>query len=127
VTGNPDDVTLRKAMERGALGRCPSCGKGRLFARFLKQVDNCLDCGAQFAGLRADDAAPWLTIIVLGHVFLPLAFLVDLETVMPRWAALGIWSLFFTLLAVLMLPRAKGIMLGVLWQTKATSVPRIIT
>ncbi len=43
-----DDITLRKAAERGILGRCPCCGKGRLFQRFLKQVDNCADCGEAF-------------------------------------------------------------------------------
>jgi len=126
MTGTTDKISLRKACERGALGRCPSCGKGQLFARFLKQVDNCADCGTAFAGLRADDAAPWLTIIVVGHVFLPLAFFLDLEAIMPRWAALTAWSAFFALLSVVLLPRAKGIMLGVLWQTKATGEPRII-
>jgi uncharacterized protein (DUF983 family) len=126
MTSSPKETTLRKAAERGALGRCPCCGKGQLFARFLKQVENCASCGEAFGALRADDAAPWLTIIVLGHVFLPLAFLLDLEVMMPRWLALTSWSVVFTLLAVVMLPRAKGIMLGVLWQTKATGEPTII-
>ena len=126
MTSSPKETTLRKAAERGALGRCPCCGKGQLFARFLKQVENCAICGEAFGALRADDAAPWLTIIVLGHVFLPLAFLLDLEVMMPRWLALTSWSVVFTLLAVVMLPRAKGIMLGVLWQTKATGEPTII-
>jgi uncharacterized protein (DUF983 family) len=122
-----DDITLRKAAERGILGRCPCCGKGQLFKRFLKQVDNCADCGEKFDGLRADDAAPWATIIVVGHVFLPLAFMVDLTTLMPEWAALTAWSGFFALLSVAVLPRAKGMMLGVLWQTRATGEPRIIS
>ena len=126
MTSSPKETTLRKAAERGALGRCPCCGKGQLFARFLKQVENCASCGEAFGALRADDAAPWLTIIVLGHVFLPLAFLLDLEVMMPRWLALTSWSVVFTLLAVVMLTRAKGIMLGVLWQTKATGEPTII-
>ena len=126
MTGT-SEVPLRKACERGALGRCPSCGKGKLFRTFLKQVEDCVECGAHFGSLRADDAAPWLTIIVLGHFFLPLAFLVDLEGLMPRWAALTAWSVIFTALAVVMLPRSKGIMLGVLWQTKATGEPRIIS
>lgn len=127
MTANSDEVTLRRACGRGVLGRCPACGTGKLFARFLKQVDHCLDCGEKFAGLRADDAAPWLTIIVLGHFFLPLAFLLDLEALMPRWMALTAWSVVFTSLAVVLLPYAKGVMLGVLWQTKATSEPDIVS
>ena len=121
-----EEVTLRKAAERGILGRCPCCGKGKLFQRFLKQVDACLDCGAKFAGLRADDAAPWATIILVGHVFLPMVFLVDLTRIMPLWAELTLWSAILTLLSVAVLPRAKGMMLGVLWQTRATGEPKII-
>jgi uncharacterized protein (DUF983 family) len=122
-----EEITLRKAAERGILGRCPCCGKGQLFQRFLKQVDACRDCGEKFSHLRADDAAPWATIIVVGHIFLPLAFMVDLTTVMPLWAELTLWSVFFTLLSVVMLPRAKGMMLGVLWQTRATGEPKIVS
>jgi uncharacterized protein (DUF983 family) len=122
-----DEITLRKAAERGILGRCPCCGKGQLFKRFLKQVDNCADCGEAFAGLRADDAAPWATIIVVGHVFLPMAFMIDLTYLMPEWAALTVWSGFFALLSVALLPRAKGMMLGVLWRTRATGEPTIVS
>jgi len=125
--GKPmSEITLRKAAERGILGRCPCCGKGQLFQRFLKQVDNCADCGEAFAGLRADDAAPWATIILVGHVFLPLVFLVDLTHIMPLWAELTLWSAILTLLSVAVLPRAKGMMLGVLWQTRATGEPKIV-
>ena len=59
-------------MRRGFLGRCPSCGKKPLFRSYLKQVSACSNCSAEFARIRADDAAPWLTIIIVGHVFLPL-------------------------------------------------------
>ncbi len=127
MTSCPEEITLRKAAERGVLGRCPCCGKGVLFARYLKQVDNCAACGEQFGGLRADDAAPWLTIIVVGHIFLPLVFMVDLTSIMPVWAELTLWSAVFTLLSLVMLPRAKGVMLAVLWQTRATGEPTIVS
>jgi uncharacterized protein (DUF983 family) len=125
MTG-PDEITMRKAAERGILGRCPCCGKGKLFARYLKQVDNCAQCGETFAGLRADDAAPWATIIFVGHVLLPLAFSFDLAGLMPLWAELTLWSVFFGALSLAILPRAKGMMLGLLWQTKATAEPQVV-
>ncbi len=126
MTNRSEEITLAKAAERGALGRCPCCGKGQLFARFLKQVEHCANCGEHFGALRADDAAPWLTIIVVGHIFLPFAFMVDLTKIMPVWAEVTLWSAFFALLSIAMLPRAKGVMLGVLWQTRATGEPTII-
>lgn len=127
MTGTTDEITLRKAAERGALGRCPCCGKGQLFRSYLKQVENCADCGEAFGHLRADDAAPWLTIIVVGHIFLPMAFMIDLNGIMPVWAEVALWCAFFAGLSAVMLPRAKGVMLGVLWQTRATGEPRIIS
>jgi uncharacterized protein (DUF983 family) len=127
MTSGSQDITLRKAAERGALGRCPCCGKGQLFRRYLKQVENCADCGEAFGALRADDAAPWLTIIVVGHIFLPLAFMIDLTTLMPVWAEIVLWCAFFAGLSAVMLPRAKGIMLGILWQTRATGEPKIVS
>ena len=49
----PDDSHIRcrtavsryTAMKRGFLGRCPACGQGRLFGRFLKVADHCAACG----------------------------------------------------------------------------------
>src|SRR3569833_1066901 len=121
----PEEITMKEAARRGILGRCPCCGKGQLFARYLKQFDKCAACGESYAGLRTDDVAPWATIIVVGHVFLPLAFIVDLTHIMPLWAELTLWSGVFVALSMALLPRAKGMMLGVLWQTRATAEPTI--
>lgn len=127
MTCCPEEITMKQAAKRGVLGRCPCCGKGLLFARYLRQVDNCANCGEAFTGLRTDDVAPWATIIVVGHIFLPLAFMVDLTHLMPLWAELTLWSGFFAALSMALLPRAKGMMLGVLWQTRATAEPTIIS
>jgi len=45
---------------------------------------------------------------------------------MPLWAELTIWSGFLAALSMALLPRAKGMMLGVLWQTRATAEPTIV-
>src|SRR5476649_2901529 len=81
------DITLRTAAGRALLGRCPCCGQGKLMRSYLKQVENCSVCGESFGQIRADDAAPWLTIILVGHIFLPFAFMVNLDW-MPTWAAM---------------------------------------
>jgi uncharacterized protein (DUF983 family) len=123
----PEDTSMRKAAERGLLGKCPCCGKGQLFARYLKQVENCSSCGEYFGAIRADDAAPWATIIVVGHIFLPMAFMIDLTHVMPVWGEMLLWSLFFAGLSMTLLPRAKGMMIAILWRTRATAEPSIVS
>src|ERR1700730_14151147 len=113
------DVPLGLAMQRAFLGRCPSCGKTPLFKSYLKQVQSCSNCGAEFGRIRADDAAPWLTIIVVGHVFLPLIFFVNLEAFMPFWLGVWAWAALFCGVALTLLPRAKGLFIAMLWVTRA--------
>jgi uncharacterized protein (DUF983 family) len=115
---NESAVSLKIAASRALLGRCPCCGQGKLMRSYLKQVENCSVCGESFGQIRADDAAPWLTIILVGHIFLPLAFLVNVDW-MPVWAAMGMWSACFAGLALAILPRAKMLFIAILWQTRA--------
>jgi uncharacterized protein (DUF983 family) len=116
------ELPLKLALKRGFLGRCPNCGKTPLFKSYLKQVDSCSNCGAEFGRIRADDAAPWLTIIVVGHVFLPLIFFVDLAAFMPFWAGVFAWAGLFSALSLVLLPRAKGFFIALLFVTRAPGV-----
>jgi uncharacterized protein (DUF983 family) len=117
---SPDamQVPMKEAARRAFLGRCPCCGKGKLFRSYLKQVDACAVCGESFGQIRADDAAPWLTIIVVGHVFLPFAFMVNLDW-MPTWAAMGTLASLFVGISLAVLPRAKGLFIAIIWKTRA--------
>jgi uncharacterized protein (DUF983 family) len=112
------EISLKTAALRALRGRCPCCGEGKLMRSYLKQVEQCSVCGEQFGQIRADDAAPWLTIIVVGHIFLPLAFMLDWNW-MPTWAAMVSMSTLFAALALAILPRAKMLFLAILWQTRA--------
>ena len=70
------------AVGRGFSGRCPNCGKSKLFRGYLKQVDACPVCGERWGHIRADDAPPWLTILIVGHIIIPAAMaVVDDEAV----------------------------------------------
>lgn len=122
------DDTLRAplgtALLRGLKGRCPACGEGRLFARFLKPVERCAACGEPLGHLRSDDAAPWLTILVVGHIVVPLMLAVERVTVWPEWVAMAVWPAVALALCVAVLPRAKGLLMGVIWATKAPGSER---
>src|ERR1700750_1170191 len=115
---NREDMSLKVAVARALMGRCPACGKGKVMRSYLKQVENCAACGESLGQIRADDAAPWLTIILVGHVFLPFAFMVNLDW-MPTWVAMLSLAAVFFAIALAILPRAKMLFIGVLWQTRA--------
>ena len=118
-TAMKTEIPLGVAVRRGLLGLCPSCGKTKLFASYLKQVQSCSNCGAEFGRIRADDAAPWGTIIVVGHVFMPLMFFVSLDAFMPFWAGVTLWAALFAGLSLALLPRSKGLFIALLWATRA--------
>lgn len=62
---SPDGVT---AVWRGFRGRCPRCGEGQLFGRFLKVAEECPACGLHFGHHRADDFPPYIVMFVVGHL-----------------------------------------------------------
>jgi uncharacterized protein (DUF983 family) len=111
--------STQNALIRGALGRCPACGQGRLLHHYLKIVDHCSACGEPYGHFRADDAAPWLTILVVGHLTVPVILLVEESVQLPLWQALSIYVPTVVLLTLGLLPRCKGIILALLWVTKA--------
>jgi uncharacterized protein (DUF983 family) len=105
-------------------GRYPNCGGGRLFASYLKQDDRCAVCGEPLGHIRSDDAAPWLTILVVGHVVVPITLAFEMRTSWPDWVSMTLWPILALALAVVVLPRAKGLFLGLIWSTGAPGSER---
>ena len=56
-----------RAMLRGFARRCPGCGEGSLFGRYLEVRDSCPGCGEALHHNRTDDAPPYFTILIVGH------------------------------------------------------------
>lgn len=106
---------MRPALLRGARGRCPSCGEGRLFRGYLTAVPHCPACGEDLSHQRTDDGPAYLTILLVSHLVGPLLMLVY---VMWRPSPLTLVIGFCagaTLLSLLLLPRIKGAMIGLQW------------
>jgi len=113
------------AVLRGALGLCPRCGRGRLFHRYLKVTDRCAVCGEPYGHFRADDAPPWMTIIVTGHILVPVILAVEQGFHPALWVQIAVWPALALILALTLLPRCKGVVLGLLWALKAEGSERI--
>ncbi len=91
VAQSPEQPSWALAMWRGFRNRCPHCGEGRLFHRFLKVRHSCEACGTELHHHRADDLPPYLVIFVVGH----LAGIGILESEMrldvPLWFQMTFW------------------------------------
>lgn len=106
---------LLLSMWRGLLGRCPKCGEGKMFRKFLKVVDRCEVCGEELHHHRADDAPAYFVIAIVGHVVVALAFIVEVAFWPPLWVSLALWLPLTVILAVALLQPIKGALVGLQW------------
>jgi len=112
-------VPRQTAILRALRGRCPNCGQGRLLHHYLKVVEHCSVCGEAYGHLRADDAAPWMTILITGHIVVPMALMVESRFDPPLWLQMSVWPAAIVAVALALLPRCKGVVLALLWSMKA--------
>ena len=99
-------------MKRGLRGRCPVCGKGRIFNGFLRVVDQCSECGTELGRIRADDAPPYFTIVIVGHVIIPLMLWLERAQTPPLWVHSAIFLPLTVGMALALIRPIKGATLG---------------
>jgi uncharacterized protein (DUF983 family) len=97
--------------------RCPNCGKGHLFGKYLKVADQCEECGEEFHHHRADDLPAYLVIIVVGHVIVPAVLAVEVAYSPPYWLHALIWLPLTLVSSLGLLQPTKGAIVGLQWQT----------
>lgn len=113
-----DDRPLGQAMWRGWRRRCPACGSGPMLQGYLKVREHCPVCDEALHHHRADDGPAYLTIVVVGKLLTPLLFWVF---VAYRPDPLVMATLFGTLavaLSLYLLPRLKGMLVGIQWSRR---------
>lgn len=100
------------ALARGARFRCPACGQGKLFAGYLRVSAECSRCHAPLGLVRADDAPPYFTILLTGHILVPLMFLLERNWTPPIWLEASIVLPLATVLTLSLLRPVKGATVG---------------
>ncbi|PDT87084.1 hypothetical protein CO669_27765 [Bradyrhizobium sp. Y36] len=109
-------ISLAKAMWRGFRGKCPNCGEGHLFGRFLKVADACDHCGEELFHQRADDLPAYLVIVVVGHLVVPAILAVETAYAPPEWLQLAVWLPVTLFASLALLQPTKGAIVGLQWQ-----------
>lgn len=106
--------SLMTALGRGLLGKCPACGEGRVFQGFLKVVPACPHCAAPLGLARADDAPPYFTILIVGHIVIPLMLIVERSQQPPLWVMSAIFPALTVLLSLALIRPVKGATVGLM-------------
>lgn len=102
------------ALARGFRCRCPACGRARLFAGYLRVVDCCGECAAPLGRAQADDAPPYFTIFVVGHVVVLLMVLTERRVEYSLWVSAAIWLPTTLVLSLVLLRPIKGATVGLM-------------
>jgi len=103
------------ALMRGLKRKCPNCGEHAAFSGYLTLQKECKGCGAPLGLIRADDAPPYFTITVVGHIILPLLLVVEKLYAPSVWVHAAIWPALTIALTLGFLPVIKGGVVGVMW------------
>lgn len=111
----PPERPAWPAIAKGMRHRCPACGQGALYRGYLKLVPACEACGEDLSHARADDGPAYLSILVTAKV-MGTAMLLVYETFQPSpYVLAGTFSAGVVAMALALLPRFKGLIVGVQW------------
>lgn len=106
---------LKPALWSGWKCRCPECRQGRLLLGYLKVRDHCDHCGEELFHHRADDGPAYLTILVVGHLIVPIMHVVFVHFRPPAPVFAAVFVTAAVLLSLYLLPRLKGVVLCFQW------------
>ncbi len=110
-----DDRPTKPALLRGLQCRCPNCGQGKMFGKYLQVVNTCTQCDEELFHHRADDGPAYLTILLVAHI---IGFAVHIMWVQLRPDPLVMATVLATgavALSLWLLPRMKGMVVGIQW------------
>ena len=110
-------------VERSVLGalisglrcRCPSCGAGRMFHGYLKVNDACPRCGEALFHHRADDAPPYVVMLIVGHILVAIMLWLEIAYTPALWLHAAIFLPLTIVLSLALLPPVKGALVAVQW------------
>jgi uncharacterized protein (DUF983 family) len=100
--------------------RCPNCGKGRLFNGYLKVADRCDVCGFDLSAADSGDGPAVFIILIVGCIACFGLLFTEIAYRPPIWVELLVWPIVGAGLCLAMLPPAKGLMLAMQFQNRAS-------
>jgi uncharacterized protein (DUF983 family) len=109
------EPTMAVALARGARCKCPACGEGALFRKYLKVVDACPACGEELHHHRADDMPAYIVMSIVGHIVVGLVLWTEFRYAWPVWLHLSLWLPLTVVLTLALLQPVKGFIVALQW------------
>ena len=96
----------------GLAGRCPGCGKGKLFQGFLTVSPVCDVCGLDLSFADSGDGPAVFVILFAGFVVVGLALVVEFLYQPPFWLHALLWGPLILLVTLGPLRPLKGVLIA---------------
>ena len=94
-------------------GRCPACGKGKLYKSLLSINDACASCGLNLAEREQGDGPAFIAILLVGALTAIGATVSDIRYELPLWLHAAIWIPFVFIGSIISLRWIKAWMIAV--------------
>ena len=114
-----DTHSLAATIVSGIAGRCPTCGRGKLFSGYLKLAPRCNVCGLDYGFADSGDGPAVFVILVSGFIVVGAALLVEMAYAPPYWVHAALWGPLAILLPLLLLRSFKGVLIALQYKHKA--------
>jgi uncharacterized protein (DUF983 family) len=115
----PDAPSLASTLAAGLAGRCPACGRGKLFSGYLTLAPRCNACGLDYSFAEAGDGPAVFVILITGFIVVGAALFVEMAYAPPYWLHALIWGPLAILLPLLLLRSFKGVLIALQYKHKA--------
>jgi uncharacterized protein (DUF983 family) len=112
------DESWLGSIKRGFGRCCPRCGSSGMFSGYLSVSAKCRRCGLDFDTIRSDDIPPYFTVLIVGHLVVPLLLLLEQRSAPPVDLMLAIFLPLTLALTLVLLPFVKGAVMGAIWMSK---------
>ena len=118
------DYPPQSPLTTGILGRCPRCGKGRMFNGFINLAPRCDSCGLDYAFADSGDGPAVFVCLLAGFVVLGIALWAELSFEPPIWLQLVVFLPLTLIVCLGMLRPLKGLLIAQQFRTKAEDTQR---
>ena len=77
--------------------------------------ETCELCALELHHHRADDAPPYFTIMIVGHIVIGGMLWLETGLHPPAWVHMSLWLPLTVALTLMLLPLVKGALIGLQW------------
>jgi len=103
----------------GIAGKCPRCGRGKVFAGYLTVAPKCTSCGLSYEFADGGDGAAWFVMLFVCVVGVGSILGVEVAYSPPYWVHGLIAIPLLVLLPLILLRPVKGVLINQQWKTGA--------